>query len=579
LATRAGGLAKLLQQQRRRQPGAAGLQQSRARRGTMRQCDVSWRPTAAPASLAAAVCLLLFLQPALCRVQTARRSDLEQAARRRSDLEEMVQTSIGLVPEGYAKAGHWRTGWNLTRQDSSGGGGHQGHSTVMFTAEGSVYTKPVEDNSHLPRRLSEIRTYAENASASLNPDLACESCPTTDTRVMVSDTTETPWDAIGLLARQDANSISNGIAQCSGALIGVQRQHVLTAGHCLVDSSQTTGNVDKITFYPGLSGSDLPFGTLTAIKARVLRQYVEERSVTPLALNYDFALITLSNAAPVGTSYLDIAAGSGTVTFDLTTAGYPADKSGQDMWKVNCTNVEFDFTNGPPQLGCGSSCDNIVVHDCLSYEGQSGSAIWSTEGNNRTVRAVLTGALQESDGTTYNVATQMNAFVYNTVVGWYNEDVTDGLTLAPPAPPASSRNNGGGVVTLGNTSWWRDHWWWIVLPVGVVVVLALISLLVTCLRRGCCGGKRSRPIVGASYPPAYGAGYPNQAAPQYQNGGQAFPQQAYNQAQQTYTPNPNGNTNWERYGPAYYNGAGTSGSPWPADAHQAPPTGYPAARY
>jgi hypothetical protein len=40
------------------------------------------------------------------------------------------------------------------------------------------------------------------------------------------------------------------------------------------------------------------------------------------------------------------------------------------------------------------------------------------DGNNRTVRAVLTGALQESDGTTYNVATQMNSFVYNTVVGW-----------------------------------------------------------------------------------------------------------------------------------------------------------------
>lgn len=40
------------------------------------------------------------------------------------------------------------------------------------------------------------------------------------------------------------------------------------------------------------------------------------------------------------------------------------------------------------------------------------------DGENRTVRAVLTGALQESDGTTYNVATQMNSFVYNTVVGW-----------------------------------------------------------------------------------------------------------------------------------------------------------------
>lgn len=59
----------------------------------------------------------------------------------------------------------------------------------------------------------------------------------------------------------------------------------------------------------------------------------------------------------------------------------------------------------------------------------------------------------------------------------------------------------------------RRRRWWIVLPVGVVVVLALASLLLTCLRRGgCCGGaKRSRPIVGASHPPAYGGGYPNQA--------------------------------------------------------------------
>ena len=40
--------------------------------------------------------------------------------------------------------------------------------------------------------------------------------------------------------------------------------------------------------------------------------------------------------------------------------------------------MQFDFTNGPDVLNCGGQCSNIVVHDCLSYEGQSGSAIWST---------------------------------------------------------------------------------------------------------------------------------------------------------------------------------------------------------
>ena len=35
------------------------------------------------------------------------------------------------------------------------------------------------------------------------------------------------------------------------------------------------------------------------------------------------------------------------------------------------------------------------------------------------IRAVLTGALTMSDGTTLNTATELNAFVYNTIAGWY----------------------------------------------------------------------------------------------------------------------------------------------------------------
>ena len=53
-------------------------------------------------------------------------------------------------------------------------------------------------------------------------------------------------------------------AQCTGTLIGSMRQHVLTAGHCLVDNSAGGSTYDKITFYPSISGSTLPFGTLNA---------------------------------------------------------------------------------------------------------------------------------------------------------------------------------------------------------------------------------------------------------------------------------------------------------------------------
>jgi len=59
-------------------------------------------------------------------------------------------------------------------------------------------------------------------------------------------------------------SLRREIAQCTGTLIGSLRQHVLTAGHCLVDNSAGGSTYDKITYYPAINGGALPFGTLNA---------------------------------------------------------------------------------------------------------------------------------------------------------------------------------------------------------------------------------------------------------------------------------------------------------------------------
>ena len=68
----------------------------------------------------------------------------------------------------------------------------------------------------------------------------------------------------------------------------------------------------------------------------MLQQYIDEQSVTPLALNYDFGLITLASPAPNGTTTINIAAGEGSsVKYSLETAGYPADKPAQTMWQVS----------------------------------------------------------------------------------------------------------------------------------------------------------------------------------------------------------------------------------------------------
>ena len=72
----------------------------------------------------------------------------------------------------------------------------------------------------------------------------------------------------------------------------------------------------------------------------MLQQYVAEQGATAAALNYDFGLITLSSPAPSGTSVMMIAAGVGSsVSYNLQTAGYPADKPSQTMWQVGCRSI------------------------------------------------------------------------------------------------------------------------------------------------------------------------------------------------------------------------------------------------
>ena len=46
-------------------------------------------------------------------------------------------------------------------------------------------------------------------------------------------------------------------------------------------------------------------------------------SYTPTAMNYDFALVTLKNAASASAGYMGMTVGQGIVTMNLTTAGYP----------------------------------------------------------------------------------------------------------------------------------------------------------------------------------------------------------------------------------------------------------------
>lgn len=385
-------------------------------------------------------------------------------------------------------------------------------------AEGAVAALDRAGAGLGPAERQQLRSLLQssNGSSDFNPTLACAGCPSSDTRARVNDSTVFPWTAVGMLTRTDQSALSSSIVQCSGTLIG--KQHVLTAGHCVVDTD--TGSViANMQFWLAYNGDDEPFQPMTVSKTYVLDQFANQNSVSTSSLNYDFAVVLLSSPMGAGSAQLAIAAGSGERTFNMQTAGYPGDKPQGTLWTVNCPNVNFNFA-GYGISECGDACSNMVQHDCLTSQGQSGSGIWDI--TNTTVYALVTGAFTIGS-TNYNVGTEMNPFVYNTVVSWFNESGTETNPYAP-VPPSAPVDHHSPSSDVG--SWISSHLYVPILPavIGGIVGLVLLYAIIQCLRRCCCGRRPAKQPVAPGYPAGtyasqYGSYGPQQQHPPQQASG------------------------------------------------------------
>ena len=131
---------------------------------------------------------------------------------------------------------------------------------------------------------------------------------------------------------------------------------MLTAGHCVVntDSGET---ISGMQFWPAFNGNDEPFDPMTVSATRVLSRFANQTTVSTASLNYDFALLTLSTAAPSGTAELAILAGTGEQYYDLTTAGYP----GTYPALHNCAAHALQLAS---VFGFGSCLPFAVCHAC-----------------------------------------------------------------------------------------------------------------------------------------------------------------------------------------------------------------------
>ena len=174
----------------------------------------------------------------------------------------------------------------------------------------------------------------------------------------------------------------------------------------------------------------------------------------------------------------------------------------------------------PALQECGDACSNMVQHDCLTSQGQSGSGIWDI--TNTTVYALVTGAFTIGS-TNYNVGTEMNPFVYNTVVSWFNESGTETNPYAP-VPPSAPVDHHSPSSDVG--SWISSHLYVPILPavIGGIVGLVLLYAIIQCLRRCCCGRRPAKQPVAPGYPAGtyasqYGSYGPQQQHPPQQASG------------------------------------------------------------
>ena len=84
----------------------------------------------------------------------------------------------------------------------------------QISQQSGEHSSPAETQLHLAdRHLLQTTT-----GTGLNPTLACEGCPSTDTRVRVNDTFKYSWAAVGMVTRGQQGALSRFL-WCSVVLL------------------------------------------------------------------------------------------------------------------------------------------------------------------------------------------------------------------------------------------------------------------------------------------------------------------------------------------------------------------------
>eukprot|EP01026_Neomeris_dumetosa_P081576 TRINITY_DN9194_c0_g1_i1.p1 TRINITY_DN9194_c0_g1~~TRINITY_DN9194_c0_g1_i1.p1 ORF type:complete len:428 (-),score=47.94 TRINITY_DN9194_c0_g1_i1:1030-2169(-) len=224
-----------------------------------------------------------------------------------------------------------------------------------------------------------------------------------DDRVEIEDTTAYPFRTIGRI------SIKCGVKKyvCTGTLIGPRL--VLSAGHCAF-----TGGVlcEDLTFSPAQKGTEQPYGAFKVIRTRIpAKATIESEGVD---FDSDYALLVLEEDIGNQLGWLSIGYTCSDSLHDLQTAGYPIDLNTKatTMYMSSCSNQVIEACPcGEGAKTCSS--ENTFNHECDTFGGMSGSAVWTIEESGLpNIRAIHVGGFAPSSTIQKNTAIYLNPTIF-----------------------------------------------------------------------------------------------------------------------------------------------------------------------
>jgi len=235
-------------------------------------------------------------------------------------------------------------------------GAAESMGTVTLSRDGSVSEQPASEG---------LRGILDQEIKGSNPTMSTDrNIVSKDDRSQVTDTSTYPAITVGWLWTQDQKG---NWTTCTGTLIGPKT--VLTAAHCVYDHA-TGGWVQAMTFIPGeIDANTAPYGQFDWANVNILKGFIDNYdgknygSVMP----WDLAEIELADAAGDQLGWMGFKADDAS-ELKATMIGYPGDKPDGTMWQDSCDVPVKNFG------------DQVFMHDCDSYAGSSGSALWEDAG-------------------------------------------------------------------------------------------------------------------------------------------------------------------------------------------------------